>query len=1333
MDLQDHCEEFGFEVDKDQSNYDAGIAQVKPNTPATVEEEGSTPFKKPITRSQLQRMKKCDLLTLLQPISSSASIISKTKLKKIIKATPGLVNLKATKTKQERNKISNASNNTTNNPIRNPINNPKRDHKKIYVRKKVATESKAQSKESLCQSANDTIFSAMDPVDPKILLEAVQHPNLAFGLWLNMAGTGHTALSDEMLADQLEAVIHIQTDKDLDACLKKYNNALNASGPLMSCAACSFTDIEIHADKIVTSPQADMTKSTPCVNSFIVVELTEYLLKLHEFSKDRYELFKKTPVEYQAGFTFYKECNQEEEEEKLYNLHAHCIQQDTNVNKVYTRFCTSCHEAHCKGRTYKYAVANGYDFGNLPALLQSAGIDSISLIEQLLCQNVILFYRIIKLTPSGLTSSVQRLSGHVIATRIDSKNVKLTDACLDLDLSKRVMISFEGKIQQWALCKTLLKEKKYLHLQADVSKLRILLKIKSHFDPAFDGKFLDKANNTTQEELDNAVQHVINSAMISEESAAITAAIDAHAADLNDSTEEQLSSDEDGATLTSALVSNLNDAIPANMQDVLGAMFKHAPIEDSNEGKGEWLDSSDEEEDEVLKPAEKTNQEDMILQMTSIPTSAAKTPLSSGKLPQVQISTGNSLMNEFEDMHSILYGLMPFKFLFAQGVELTASGTATCLKKPNIIVCQRNFKQQIQDAIDYPTTPESKALEDRISQVVLHQFLPQAELNIDIPSLEARRKIVADHPGTAAKVCTKMLDAISEQLLGIQWSYVERKTGVATTTRAAIAVHESRGNNEHIHLLYWGSLSPSILSRARTSKKIEAAIGKILDSIIITTLPEDVHAMLHDETLRLTLMPIPSSLDTYATYTHVPEINELLPAYSPQLARLGKQECTNVEWECLRESSLDEEAPSQIELQSQNPFNPFEQPVDDYWVIEQQKPLKDSTVVPCNIGLTLATATNGNHQHAQNAESAIYQQHYTANYSAKDGGQLQKILPLLLTSIEHTEKYPSKAEDAGTVSRQSLYELQQLINNVSQSEELTMISASRCSSGYIGKFFTHLPLYVDVHAWTKYLDRCQRNKESEDDDNMVDEDDDQEDDQEDDQDDAVDSDGMEEDEPDLNVLYENDDVLTTPSDGKKRTHKSFLKGEMHFDDVCKTESAQIFSQGGFFTAIAMYKLYEFRGPELQNFGFCPWQCIIAVVPKKETEQKTKKFAKRCEWAPNCPVQGKYIQEVRTVLKVPQYIGKVPCLPNNFDFSLSHHKPKANRVGKFLLDAFCPTSTVYKRDWHGALDLLHNGSYVNKQLLELIGRATENLSIVQFTGNIGFAMQKNGHLTRNWII
>ncbi|KAJ3242830.1 hypothetical protein HDU77_010672, partial [Chytriomyces hyalinus] len=134
------------------------------------------------------------------------------------------------------------------------------------------------------------------------------------------------------------------------------------------------------------------------------------------------------------------------------------------------------------------------------------------------------------------------------------------------------------------------------------------------------------ANETMQAELDNAVQDVINNALVSEESAAITAAIDAHAADLNNSSEEQVQSDEDGATLTSALVSNLNDVIPANMKDIFGAMFKYAPIEENNEGEGEWLDSSDEEMDEKLKPAKNRKPFHIVLDVTG-----TGTPLSATK------------------------------------------------------------------------------------------------------------------------------------------------------------------------------------------------------------------------------------------------------------------------------------------------------------------------------------------------------------------------------------------------------------------------------------------------------------------------------------------------------------------------------------------------------------------------------------------------------------------------------------------------------------------------------------------------------------------------------
>ncbi|KAJ3216209.1 hypothetical protein HDU81_001147, partial [Chytriomyces hyalinus] len=71
------------------------------------------------------------------------------------------------------------------------------------------------------------------------------------------------------------------------------------------------------------------------------------------------------------------------------------------------------------------------------------------------------------------------------------------------------------------------------------------------------------------------------------------------------------------------------------------------------------------------------------------------------KLPEVQISTGNSLMNEFEDMHTIIYGLMPFKFLLSQGVELTASGKASHLKKANMFHACHQPHALIENDIDF--------------------------------------------------------------------------------------------------------------------------------------------------------------------------------------------------------------------------------------------------------------------------------------------------------------------------------------------------------------------------------------------------------------------------------------------------------------------------------------------------------------------------------------------------------------------------------------------------------------------------------------------------------
>ncbi|KAJ3221100.1 hypothetical protein HDU81_010881 [Chytriomyces hyalinus] len=327
------------------------------------------------------------------------------------------------------NPINNPRNNPHNNPRNNPMNNPKRDHKQIYAQEKLAALSAAATWDDKCQALNNLIFDMPKPVDPKFLVDALQYPNLAMALWLNMAGTGHSALTDDELACALES--EVQTDATLDACVGNYSN--------------------------------------------------------------------------------------------------------------------------------------------------SAGIDSISVIEQVLCQSVVLFYCIIKLTPSGLSSSAPRLSGHVIATKIDSKKVKLSGGCFDLDLSKRVMISFEGNIQQWTVFKSLLKEKTFLHLQADLQKLQILLKVKSYFDPTFDSCFLEKANTATQQELDDAVEEVINKAVVREEAAEVTAIVNAHSADVNDSIEEAFDLSDNGAILSSVLVSNVNEPVPASMKDVMEALCRHKP------------------------------------------------------------------------------------------------------------------------------------------------------------------------------------------------------------------------------------------------------------------------------------------------------------------------------------------------------------------------------------------------------------------------------------------------------------------------------------------------------------------------------------------------------------------------------------------------------------------------------------------------------------------------------------------------------------------------------------------------------------------------------------
>ncbi|KAJ3093232.1 hypothetical protein HK100_006747, partial [Physocladia obscura] len=408
-----------------------------------------------------------------------------------------------------------------------------------------------------------------------------------------------------------------------------------------------------------------------------------------------------------------------------------------------------------------------------------------------------------------------------------------------------------------------------------------------------------------------------------------------------------------------------------------------------------------------------------------------------------------------------------------------------------------------------------------------------------------------------------------------------------------------------------------------------------------------------------------------------------------------------------------------------DPNNPFTSYDTFPWIFEQHKPQIDSTVVPNSILLSLGSGANGNSQIVCSLESAVGSIYYISDYITKDGGVLARILPCLDEAMKHTAKYPSTAEDTGTDFRKTLHMLQRFTNNVTTMEEHTTVEICASNIGFPVEIRTHIPLYVDVHARSRYLD-YKNNVASE---GLETESD------------CYSSDSSTTDtdsdfsitNSDFNSSIANNSEKSVHS-GSETSHeifetrksknsstannstKKFSQGhrkddyEKFFENAAM-ESAPIFSLGGHNTAIAMGILYEYRGGQLAHFGYIPWCCIVQIRPTADTSQTTKKFAARIEWGPNCPLAGKYDQILRTVLKVPSYIGKVPSLPLDFDyFGNESHRKQADKVGKFILHGFSPETHV-DASWETALIYLHklqNGSYLDIQLFEIIERTVQNL-------------------------
>ncbi|KAJ3102358.1 hypothetical protein HK100_004385 [Physocladia obscura] len=354
--------------------------------------------------------------------------------------------------------------------------------------------------------------------------------------------------------------------------------------------------------------------------------------------------------------------------------------------------------------------------------------------------------------------------------------MKLGNGALDLDLSSRIGIVFEGNVNSWNVFKVLIREKKYLDLKADIEKVQMLLKIKSSLVPNFKTSLLEKANLITQDAVNIAIEDIIDNTLIAPDAAEMTEMIKSHSADANNAEE----STEAEAILDSALLCDMSTIAPHNIVDMAKSISKTLK-KDKDEGSGEWLSDSDSEtSDSDTSVDSHSDKMKKNMQTKNFSNSSAK--------PAVVVTTGNILMNEFENMNEIIYGMLPLKLLFSEGLLPSVSGKSSQINRKNLhhmmhqpygilendtdLNCYAFNAHQRHVAISeckLMASSRSSKFQEFNSVLKLRplQFPEDLSLEIFIPSFALQTRITAAMAGATGKVVLKYSMAMIIELFGI--------------------------------------------------------------------------------------------------------------------------------------------------------------------------------------------------------------------------------------------------------------------------------------------------------------------------------------------------------------------------------------------------------------------------------------------------------------------------------------------------------------------------------------------------------------------------------------
>jgi hypothetical protein len=496
------------------------------------------------------------------------------------------------------------------------------------------------------------------------------------------------------------------------------------------------------------------------------------------------------------------------------------------------------------------------------------------------------------------------------------------------------------------------------------------------------------------------------------------------------------------------------------------------------------------------------------------------------------------------------------------------------------------------------------------------------DLELVLVKPSERARISAMNPVAGAKYFRRLVDKVfihlfqttanGESNIRKSISYHSKKVGILGKLIAHFIVFEVQGRGSlHLHSLIWATLSPSLLQRVAHVPDLVKEVQIVLNSMVLADVSIEGYKASHERKITNTVYR--GQLHLCPQYSDTQLFRERLEAvittvnihnHRPTCAhgKSGKKSCRF----CYPQAIVqDGPRPVQLSLNESKQVvanEVIDQPIshssgEEYYPIDSRDertimwqlrrcrliseeqddvnfPFKDyeysnKNVVPYNEIISASLGCNTCLEplgSTEQAKSAVY---YQVKYITKKSTELTNTLSVFYESKKKIDRYPSRAEDAGTPQRTAAYLLNKTINTISTQNEISAMMASASLLGMPPKMCSDIFWFCYIWPAIRYLKGLMSTES-----NYLQ---------------SIDDDGQ-----DLEINESLEDFDRQDIFDMNLLSRS--KGE---------GTCQVFKVDDKYIAVQQHTHYQYRGSAFKDYNFLEYCGIVIIKPKS-----TKISAKR---------------------------------------------------------------------------------------------------------------------------